>query len=31
MGSSFPLEFVCKSRVESGVQYVSNGAENSSS
>ena len=28
---AFPLEFVCKSRVESGVQCVTNGAENSSS
>ena len=28
---AFPLEFVCKSRVKSGVQCVSNGAENSSS
>ena len=24
---AFPLEFVCKSRVESGVQCVTNGAE----
>ena len=24
---TFPLEFVCKSRVESGVQCVTNGAE----
>ena len=24
---AFPLEFVCKSRVESRVQYVTNGAE----
>ena len=28
---AFPLEFVCKSRVKSGVQCVTNGAENSSS
>ena len=26
---AFPLQFVCKSRVESGVQCVTNGAENS--
>ena len=27
---AFPLEFVCKSGVESGVQCVTNGTENSS-
>ena len=28
---AFSLEFVCKSRVESGVQCVTNGAENKKS
>ena len=30
-GRAVPFEFVCKSRVESGVQCVTNGAENSNS